>query len=218
MVPRSRFAKVLVALAVVVCAATGCGGGTAGADAAEPRAAPSAASEPDSPPPAAGQGPATAAGQDAGTEGPPYCGPSRLVAEITLQSWPDGAFRVSLRPTEEARRADDRDEATEVLWQAIQRCLRGTVDGARLSGTVGESLRDQLRCHEYLALIPAGGSERYATGDTFDLESWRPVAGRSRWISTRCGNTLGTAPAGTPTDSYRPDGVEVQRTISGEHE
>jgi hypothetical protein len=152
---------------------------------------------------------ATATG-DADT-GPPFCGPSRYVEEITVQQWADGRFRISLRPASDARHAGDRDEATTVMWDAVRRCVRG------IEAPVGDSLRDQLRCHEYLALVPAAGrEERYATGETFDLESWRPAPGRQRWISTRCGNTLGTDPTTPPARTYRPDGAPVEHTVSGE--
>lgn len=150
-------------------------------------------------------------------DGPPFCGASRYVQEITVQQWPNGDFRVSLRPTDDARHAHDRDDAAAVMWRAIRRCLPPSAGFTGLDGPVGASLQDQLHCHEYLALVPGRGSERYATGDTFDIESWRPEAGRSRWFSTKCGNTLGTDPSGT-SRTFRPDGVDPRRTVTGEHE
>jgi hypothetical protein len=132
------------------------------------------------------------------------------VEEITMRRWADGGFQVSLRPTSGARYAEDTDAAAAEMWQAVRGCVSG------LDGQVGASLEDQLRCHEYLALIPGQGEEVYATGTTFDLESWRPTPGRSRWISTRCGNTLGTDPTSTPGQRYRPDGVRPEHTTSGE--
>ncbi|WP_238428546.1 hypothetical protein [Frankia nepalensis] len=135
-----------------------------------------------------------------------------------MQRWPSGDFRVSLRPTDDARHTRDRDDATDVMWQAIRRCLTPSAGFTGLDGPVGESLRDQLRCHEAYALVPAlGSAERYATGETFDVESWRPTPGRSRWYSTKCGNTLGTAPSGQ-SQTFRPDGVQPGQTVTGEHE
>lgn len=150
-------------------------------------------------------------GEDGGEEGTPYCGPSRYVEEITVQRWADGRFRISVRPTPEARDAKDREAATAEIWQAVRRCVTEGLDGE-----VGESLHDQLRCHEYLAWVPGDGEGQYATGETYDLESWRPKAGRGKWISTRCGNTLGTDPTSPPVETYRPDGVPPQHTVSGE--
>ncbi|MBE3203367.1 DUF2599 domain-containing protein [Parafrankia sp. CH37] len=147
----------------------------------------------------------------AGAGAAPYCGASRYAEEITVQRWAGGDFRISLWPTDAARHADDRDGAVSEMWAAINRCV-GTLDSA-----VTESLQDQLRCHEFLALVPGSGEERYATGTTFDIESWRPTPGRRRWISTRCGNTLGTDPTTTPMKTYRPDGVPPRSQPTGEH-
>ncbi|WP_241831632.1 DUF2599 domain-containing protein [Parafrankia soli] len=145
------------------------------------------------------------------TPGAPYCGSSRYVEEITLQRWAGGDFRISVWPTEEARHADDRDGASAEIWRAVQGCV-GEVDPV-----VAESMQDQLRCHESLALIPGRGGEEYATGGSFDVESWRPTPGRRRWISTRCGNTLGTDPTSAPLATERPDGIPPQHRASGEH-
>ena len=176
-------------------------------------AAPGAAT----PTPSATAGPGSAPAA-ANAAGPPFCGSSQYVEEITVQRWSNGDFRVSLRPTEEARHAEDRTEATAVMWQAVRRCLTPSAGFTGLDGSVGDSLQDQLRCHEYLALIPAmGGGEGYATGETFDVESWRPKAGKSRWYSTKCGNSLGTDPTG-PSQTFRPDGIQPQHTVTGEHQ
>jgi hypothetical protein len=151
--------------------------------------------------------------------GAPYCGASEYVEEITVEKWANGDFRVSLRPSSAGRHADDRDAATTVMWQAITRCLTPSAGFATLTGPVGASLRDQLACHEFLALVPSlSGGTGYATGDTYDLESWRPTAGESHWFSSRCGNRLGTDPSGAPIRIYRPDGVKPQHTSGGEHE
>lgn len=154
-----------------------------------------------------------------GTAAAPYCGASQYVDEITVEKWANGDFRISLRPTSAGRHASDRDAATNVMWQAIRRCLTPSAGFTNLDGAVGASLQDQLRCHESLALVPAlNGGKGYATGDTFDIESWRPTAGEGHWFSTKCGNTLGTDPAGAPVRTYRPDGVKPQYTAGGEHE
>ncbi len=163
--------------------------------------------------------PLASPGIAARADGAPYCGASQYVAEITVEKWSNGDFRVSLWPTAEGRHASDRDAATNVMWQAIRRCLTPSAGFSGLDGPVGASLQDQLRCHESLALVPAlGGGKGYATGDTFDIESWRPTAGPTHWFSTKCGNTLGTDPTGPPVRTYRPDGVKPQYTASGEHQ
>ncbi|MCK9897721.1 DUF2599 domain-containing protein [Frankia sp. AgB32] len=150
-----------------------------------------------------------------GADGAPYCGPSQDVEEIVVQRWTDTRFRISLRPTPASRRAS-RTLAVAAMWSAIGACVRG------LSGPVADSLHAQLTCHQALAQIPAlGGGAGFATGDTYDLESWRPLMRPnqfSTWVSTRCANTLGTDPSGPAVRVYRPDGVAVAHTISGEHD
>ncbi|WP_462188995.1 MULTISPECIES: DUF2599 domain-containing protein [unclassified Frankia] len=160
-------------------------------------------------PQAAGAGTGSRAGAST-----PYCGPSRYVEEIIVQQWADGRFRVQVRPTPEGRRAGDRGQVAAEIWQAVQGCVTG------LRGELADSLRDQLACHQNFAQLPAlNGGKGFATGETYDLESWRPAphpGGTRAWISTRCGNTLGTDPPGPPARIYRPDGVRPQRTVSGE--
>ncbi len=147
----------------------------------------------------------------------PYCGSSRYVEEIVVEQWADGRLRISVRPTSAARHAD-RDEATEAIWAAIGGCVTTL---PALGRDVADSLHAQLACHQDLSLVPAlGGGKGYATGDTYDLESWRPMMrpnSVSTWISTHCGNTLGTDPTGPPARIYRPDGVAPQHTGTGEH-
>ncbi|MCK9877310.1 DUF2599 domain-containing protein [Frankia sp. Ag45/Mut15] len=151
-------------------------------------------------------------GAGAAAGGRPYCGASRDVEEIVVESWSSGAFRVSLRPTVASRKAP-RTATTQVLWSAIGACVPGVGTAAS-----AESLHQQLACHQALAQIRSG--DGYATGDTYDLESWRPPMTPNSfptWISTRCGNTLGTDPAGGPARVYRPDGVAARYPVRGEH-
>jgi hypothetical protein len=200
----------LVAGALLVAAvASGCGP----AGAARPSAAPTRSGG-STATPEAGDTPGPVA---AAPSGRPYCGASADIEEITLKKWPNGDFQVSLRPTDAGRHADDRDAATATMWQAIVNCVHPPSGGIHLDGTVGASLFDQLRCHEYFALVPSlTGGAGYATGPTYDIESWRPVAGEARWISSECGNKLGTDPTGAQPVPYRPDGVRPQYSSSGE--
>jgi hypothetical protein len=202
----------LVAGAVLVAAAaSGCGPESAARHSAAVTTSGSSAATPD-----AGDTRGLVA---ASPSGRPYCGASADVEEITLEKWPNGDFRVSLRPTDTGRHADDRDAATATMWQAIVNCVHPPSGGIHLDGTVGASLFDQLRCHEFFALVPSlSGGPGYATGPTYDIESWRPVAGQARWISSECGNKLGTDPTGGPPAFYRPDGVRPRYSSSGENE
>ncbi|KJE25257.1 Protein of unknown function (DUF2599) [Frankia torreyi] len=161
--------------------------------------------------------PAAAPAAAAPAAAAPYCGASRYVEEIVVEQWADGRLRISVRPTSAARHAE-RHEATDAIWTAIGGCVTTL---PALGRDVTDSLHAQLACHQDLALIPAlGGGRGYATGDTYDLESWRPMMrpnSMSTWISTRCGNTLGTDPTGPPARVFRPDGVAPRHTVAGEH-
>ncbi len=147
-------------------------------------------------------------------EGEPFCGASKDVEDIVVQRWTDTRFRISLRPTAASRKAS-RVPTVAAMWTAINTCVRG------LAGPVADSLHAQLTCHQALAQLPAlGGGSGFATGATYDLESWRPLMrpnSFSTWVSTRCANTLGSDPPGPAVRIYRPDGVPVRHTITGEH-
>jgi hypothetical protein len=206
-------ARVVAAAVLMVVGASACGPATSTTSAAAARSSDAAPAQvkPTTPAPQAAVAPPA--------DGAPYCGASQYVDEVTVEKWANGDFRVSLRPTDAARHADDRNAADGIMWQAIRRCLTPSAGFTGLDGPVGASLEDQLRCHEFLALVPAmGGGQGYATGATFDLESWRPTPGESHWFSTKCGNTLGTDPKGSPVRVYRPDGVKPQYTTGGEHQ
>ena len=207
----ARWAAGLAAGAVLVAGlASACGlvsstGSSAAGRSSEPAATPSASST-------YGLVGALPAGRQ-------FCGASTDVAEITLEKWSNGDFRVSLRPTDAGRHASDREAATATMWQDIVNCVHPPAGGIQLTGAVGASLRDQLACHEDLALLPSlHGGSGYATGPTYDIESWRPVAGESRWFSSECGNKLGTDPTSAPSAPYRPDGAKIQYSSTGEHE
>ncbi|MBL7490412.1 DUF2599 domain-containing protein [Frankia sp. AgB1.9] len=203
--------RTVASVALVVAVATACGPATSTRSTAADRSP--------TPSPTPSVAPLASPSSAARADGAPYCGASQYVAEITVEKWSNGDFRVSLRPTSDGRHASDRDAAENVMWQAIRRCLTPSAGFTGLDGAVGASLQDQLRCHESFALVPAlGGGKGYATGDTFDIESWRPTAGPTHWFSTKCGNTLGTDPSGAPVRTYRPDGVKPQYTTGGEHE
>ncbi|WP_107765640.1 hypothetical protein [Nocardioides terrigena] len=116
----------------------------------------------------------------------PYCGASEYLSEITVTVWADEAFMISAAPTENARRSSDPGGVTAAQWHAIQACVSG------LYGDLADSIWDQLECHQHLALVPAVHDFAFgwATGETYDLESWRGTFSAGDWISARCGNEL----------------------------
>jgi hypothetical protein len=209
-------AAALVSGLLTGCDSVGAAHGPTHADAAaRPAPAPTTIA-PSAPAPSA---PAAAAAptRPAAAAATPYCGASRYVEEIVVEQWTDGRLRISVRPTSAGRHADRR-EGTDAIWTAIADCVTTL---PTLGRDVTDSLHAQLTCHQDLALIPTlGGGRGYATGDTYDLESWRPMMrpnSVSTWISTHCGNTLGTDPTGPPVRVWRPDGVAPQHTVAGEH-
>ncbi|SNQ47389.1 conserved hypothetical protein [Frankia canadensis] len=217
---RSARGLIAVLTLIVVGALTACASEGGGADAGRADTADSRAHmpPPSAPHPSTSRDatPAPTAGAAAGARaaGRPYCGASQDVEEIVVEQWADGRFRVSLRPTDASRRGL-RDKTTAVLWSAVGACV------PNLGGpAVADSLHAQLACHQALAEAPALHGGGYATGDTYDLESWRPLMrpnSFSTWLSTHCGNTLGTDPTGSPTRTYRPDGRPIEHTTTGEH-
>ncbi|MBM9624429.1 hypothetical protein [Streptomyces zhihengii] len=138
----------------------------------------------------------------------PYCGPSKFVQEIKVADWGDGAFQIILTPTPEARwhaftALSPRDAVVE-QWHAIQGCVSG------LEGGLADSIWDQLECHQVNSAVPAPREgSNWLTGETYELESWRPVLPRAvpggALVFTECMNLLGRDPAGPTSAPYRPD-------------
>jgi hypothetical protein len=138
----------------------------------------------------------------------PYCGSSKYVEKIEVASWGDDQFQIVLTPTPQARwdaafSPAPRNAVVE-QWHAIQACVPG------LYGGLADTVWDQLECHQLNSWIavPREGS-KWITGDTYELESWRPVLPRAvpgqDLIITRCLNDLGVDPAGPLTSPIRPD-------------
>lgn len=123
----------------------------------------------------------------------PYCGESQFVHEIQVEDWADGHQKISVTPKGHSRVAVDANGATIAMWHAVQDCVAG------LYGGRADTIYDQLECHQHF------GAAWFATGDTYDLETWRPTFGPSEWVSSHCGNELGTDPAGPVRGHYRPD-------------
>ncbi len=126
-----------------------------------------------------------------------YCGPSENVQSVQVQDYADGHFRILLTPTAASRFALDPHAATVSEWHAVQNCVRG------LSGPLADSIWDQLECHQRWALTPSkdGG---WATGPTYDLETWHGVFSENQYVSTRCGNELGIQPDGPFGEPHDP--------------
>ncbi|AXX31209.1 hypothetical protein APASM_3844 [Actinosynnema pretiosum subsp. pretiosum] len=90
-------------------------------------------------------------------------------------------------------------------WHAVQNCVAG------LYNDLADSIWDQLECHQALSWIMWNREgSMWATGDTYELESWRPKLIRDfprlpQYLVTECGNNLGLKPAGPFRSPIRPD-------------
>ena len=143
--------------------------------------------------------PATAAHAEIGTDLNRWCGNSADVENIEIEEWADGKFKILVTPTYESRFSLDPRGTTVNMWHAIQSCVPG------LYGSQADSIWDQLLCHQIGALVKRE-VDGYASGETYDLESWRQPGANP---TNRCGNGLNAeADPGSEGRYYRPDGRE----------
>lgn len=117
------------------------------------------------------------------------CGPTSLVDGIAVERWPDRAgMKIVVSPSVDGRVAP---WGTNEVWRAIQACVPG------LTGEVADSIYWQLDCHVLGASIGSGSDgvskgaingPEFATGQSWDLETWQPVMGRDlvRYQRTAC--------------------------------
>ncbi|MTK05170.1 hypothetical protein [Micromonospora sp. CP22] len=142
------------------------------------------------------------------------CGEGKFVEKIELVQWGDGHFQVVLTPTAEARKhaalsLNPRDAVVE-QWHAIQGCVSG------LYGDLADTIWDQLECHQLNSwLILPREDGIWATGSTYELESWRPTL--PRWVNgqdlifTECLNRMGTDPEGPFANPFRPGETDLHQ-------
>lgn len=142
-------------------------------------------------------GPAAPAHANIGTDFNRWCGDSLDVEQIQVEEWPDGKFKIMVTPTHASRFSPDTYGTTANIWHAIQGCVPG------LYGSLADSIWDQLYCHQDWALLKTQ-VDSYASGDTYDLESWREPGAKP---INHCGNQLDidAEPVGQG-HVYRPDG------------
>ena len=119
------------------------------------------------------------------------CGANAYVERIDTVPAADPDYKIVLTPTQSARAALGNRDATVSMWHQIQACVPG------LYGRLADSIWQQLECHQW------GGLAEFATGPTFDFETWRepldnpnPVS----YVATHCLNkqTDGASENGTP--------------------
>lgn len=111
--------------------------------------------------------------------GLPACGSDSYIAGMALRTYDNGDFKVALTPT-----ALGRTVATWKryhFWHMTQACVPD------LDGNIADRIYAQLACHADLSLLrnredPSG----WATGATFDLESWKTPANEAHSLATGC--------------------------------
>lgn len=138
------------------------------------------------------------------------CGANADVARIDTVTAAGPDYIIKVTPTKTAREAGARRDVVESMWHQIQSCVPG------LYSTLADSVWQQLECHQ---MYPY----EFATGPTYDLETWRdvlPVPNPVAYANTRCLNKtsiLGMENGRPGTGNNFPgylDMVEANRTIA----
>lgn len=109
------------------------------------------------------------------------CGSGEYIESITVEKVSGPDFEIHVLPTSESRQYPGSRDVTVSMWHQIQGCVPG------LYGRLADSIWQQLACHQAFPY-------EFATGSTYDLESWREPLGSENWIAygyTRCLNKEG---------------------------
>jgi len=136
----------------------------------------------------------------------PSCGSSQFVEQIEVSRNSTGDFIIHVHPTDAARwdsalALDPRGAVVE-QWHAVQACVPD------LYGDLADRIWQQLDCHQRLAWAVDPRTGDWATGPTYDLESWRPKLDPAWFPSevlSKCGGYLGMDPAAPVLNPIRPD-------------
>jgi hypothetical protein len=119
----------------------------------------------------------------------PACAADRWVDGLAVERWDDDDFKVVLTPTNDARAYGTL--GVYAMWHVVQACVPGLYD------KLADSIYAQLACHADFSAVPDGGGDGFATGPTWDLESWRTAYTEAESIATKCS---GYAPSETRSD------------------
>jgi hypothetical protein len=137
----------------------------------------------------------------------PNCsGDGTYLSEIRVKKDGAGNVIIMATPTEKARlhsgtSLSQRDVVVKE-WHAIQACVSG------LYGDLADSIWQQLECHQRLAWAVDPRTRDWATGPTYDLESWRPKLANDNIVNkvaSKCGGYLGFDLHAEYSNPYRPD-------------
>ena len=137
----------------------------------------------------------------------PNCsGDGTYLSEIRVEKNSVGDRVIVATPTDHARWysawVPNQRPAVVDEWHAIQNCVTG------LQGDTADSIWQQLECHQKLAYVWNPKTRTWATGSTYDLETYRPKLNNTDILSegmARCGNALGLKPDEPFSSPYRPD-------------
>lgn len=117
----------------------------------------------------------------------PPCAANQWVDGVAIERWPDGNFKIVLTPSVDGFTYGH--AGMDSIWHLIQACVPG------LYGSLADSIWSQLNCHTWFSALPdwrkyeSGGG--FASGPSWDLESWHPNFSHLQYLTSHCGNTLG---------------------------
>lgn len=107
----------------------------------------------------------------------PPCAADDWIDGMAVERWGDD-FKVVVTPTPDARTFGR--VALNSMWHLVQACVPGLYD------ELADSVYGQLACHVDLAALPDREGSGFATGPTWDFESWRPPYGEFASIAHKC--------------------------------
>lgn len=108
----------------------------------------------------------------------PPCAADYWVDGLAVERFDNGDFKVVLTPTVDARTHGTLGVYS--MWHVVQACVPGLYD------ELADSIYGQLACHADLSAAPGLNGEAFATGPTWDFESWRPAYNELESIVTKC--------------------------------
>lgn len=172
-------------------------------------------------PGAAGATPATASLSSVVTYDLPPCKESWLVDGIALRTYNDGDFKIAVRPSAGGRWWGNWLNNPNQVWHEVQACVPG------LAGTVADRIYAQLVCHAKYSVVPNTHFNGWATGETWDLESWLTPTTLGDSEVTNCSNKtnnkehesgfwhiyFGPDPEGYDPNEGKPQVLEMPETL-----
>ena len=117
----------------------------------------------------------------------PSCTSNQWVDGLAVERWPDGHFKVVISPSVDGFTYGH--AGMDSIWHLVQACVPG------LYGSLADSIWSQLNCHTWFSALPEWrryeSGSGFASGPSWDLESWHPNFHFTKYVTSHCGNELG---------------------------